>query len=83
MKIRLEPREGPGGPKWHLIGRIVPKKSFADSQKGGESIARVRWQKIEGRYYREKEAGAEGGPLMAKMAPDWSNRAQKSSVDSQ
>ena len=59
------------------------QKSSADSQRAGESIARVTWPKLEGRIFRLKETGAQGGPPRAQMAPGWSHGAQKSSGDSQ
>ena len=59
------------------------QKSSADSQRAGESIGRVRWPKLEGRIFRPKETGAQGGPRRAQMAPGWSHGAQKSSADAQ
>ena len=59
------------------------QKSSADSQRAGESIARIRWPKIEGLYFRENEAGAQEGSQRAQMSPTWWNWAQKSSADSQ
>ena len=42
--------------------------------------------KKRGRYFREPRVGpthAQGGPQSAEISPAWSNRAQKSSADSQ
>ena len=59
------------------------QKCSADSQRAGGSIASIRWPKIEGRYFRQDEAEAQGGPQKAQMSPAWSNRPLKSSGDSQ
>ena len=59
------------------------QKSSADSERAGESIARVRWPKLEDRIFRPKETGAQGGSRRAQMALGWSHGAQKSSADSE